>query len=323
MRSLIDAISVNFFVCLSMILVDLIGELMKGKKNKLLLGGHMSIAGGLHQAIERGASIECTAIQIFTRSNRQWAAKKLSEEDIELFKKTWEASCIESVVCHLPYLINIGSPDAKIRHASLGILKEELNRCSMLGIKHLVLHPGSHVGEGEEKCLERITKGINAVFELDSNDTVILLENMAGQGTNVCYAFEQLGSIIKNVKDKKRVGVCFDTCHAFAAGYDFRKEDGYEQMWKLFDKEIGVNKVKAFHLNDSKKGLDSHLDRHEDIGKGALGEEAFKFLMNDDRFFSVPKILETPKPTLDLYKKNMQVLKALILPENKAFLEIR
>ncbi|MFC1845692.1 deoxyribonuclease IV [Candidatus Dependentiae bacterium] len=296
---------------------------MKKKKKKLLLGAHMSIAGGFDKAIERGESISCTAMQIFTRSNRQWGAKKLTEKDVELFRKALRGSSIRSVIAHLPYLINIGSPNAKTRHASLSVLEQELNRCNMLGIKYLVLHPGSHLGEGEEKCLDRIAKGINSLFAQDDGKAVILLENMAGQGTNVGYQFEQLGYLIKNIQNKKRVGICFDTCHAFAAGYDFRKEDDYQEMWKLFGRKVGISKVKAFHLNDSKRELGSRVDRHENIGKGKLGREAFRLLMNDKRFFGVPKILETPKPTLDLYKKNMQVLKRLISPATKRFWKLR
>jgi len=293
---------------------------MKKEKTRLLLGGHMSIAGGFYKAIEAGESIGCTAIQIFTRSNRQWKAKAIVQKDIDAFKEALKNSNIHSVVAHVPYLINIGSPVAKTRHASLAVLKEELKRCNVLGISYLVLHPGSHLGEGEEKCLDRIVKGLNSIFDGYTGKTILCLENMAGQGTNVGYTFEQLGYILKNIKNKKHIGVCFDTCHAFAAGYDFRKSEDYEAMWKEFAKKIGLRKLKVIHLNDSKRELGARVDRHEDIGEGKLGREAFRLLCNDQRFFNVPKILETPKPTLEKYAKNMEKIKRLLSEETKKLL---
>jgi len=292
------------------------------QKTKLLLGGHMSIAGGFYKAVQAGTSIGCTAIQIFTRSNRQWKAKALTQDAVEKFKEALKNSTIQKVVAHLPYLLNIGSPNAKTRQASLAILKEELKRCHALGIAYLVLHPGSYLDGTEQECLDRIIKGLNTTLETVDSKTMILLENMAGQGTNVGYQFEQLGYILKNVKEKKRVGVCFDTCHAFAAGYDFRDKKNYEAMWKKFGKEIGLKKLKALHVNDSKRKLDSHVDRHEDIGKGEIGLEAFRLLMNDERFFAVPKILETPKPTLQKYAKNMKLLKGLLSEKSKKLLRV-
>jgi len=292
------------------------------KKPKLLLGGHMSIAGGFHKAIEAGESIGCTAIQMFTRSNRQWKAKKITDDAIEKFKEARKNSCIDSVVAHLPYLVNIGSPVEKTRHASLSIVKDELKRCDALGIKYIVLHPGSHLGEGEQVCLDRIVKGIDSLLSADKGKAMIVLENMAGQGTNVGYQFEQLGYIIKNIKEKKRVGICFDTCHAFAAGYDLRDEESYENVWKNFSKTIGLRNLKVMHLNDSKRELGSRVDRHEDIGKGKLTKAAFTLLMNDKRFFSVPKILETPKATLQTYAKNMRILKGLLTEKTKKLLQV-
>lgn len=291
-------------------------------KNRLLLGGHMSIAGGFHYAIESGESIQCTAIQVFTRSNRQWKAKKVTEESASLFRQARKESGIRFVVSHLPYLVNLGSPHQETYKKSISLLKEELRRCDKLGIKYMVLHPGSHLKDGEQKGLDRIVHGLNAVFENDTGKVIILLENMAGQGTNVAYQFEHIGYILKNVQHKKRLGVCFDTCHAFAAGYDFRKKDVYHDMWKKFDKYIGLKKIKVFHINDSKKECGSRVDRHEDIGQGKIGLEAFRLLFNDERFFDVPKILETPKATLELYVKNMKVLKKLLSPKTKKLLNM-
>ena len=295
---------------------------MATKKKQLLLGGHISIAGGFDKAIERGDSIGCTAIQIFTRSNRQWKANAITKEQIAAFKKAQKNSTIQVVVDHLPYLVNIGSPDPKTRHASIAVVKQELKRCYDLGIPYMVMHPGSHLGEGEEKCLERIVKGLNSALEAESGSTMILLENMAGQGTNIGYSFEHLGDILKSVIQKKRVGICFDTCHAFASGYDFRTKKGYDAMWKEFDKQIGLKKLKVIHCNDSKRELGSHVDRHEDIGKGKIGEQTFQLLFNDERFFDIPKLLETPKATLETYAKNMKIIKGLLTDKTKKALNV-
>jgi len=292
------------------------------KKTKLLLGGHMSIAGGFYKAVQAGQSIGCTAIQIFTRSNRQWKAKPLEQDAVKKFKEVLKSSMIQKVIAHLPYLLNIGSPNLKTRHASLAILKQELKRCDTLEIPFLVLHPGSHLDGSQQDCLDRIVKGIDSVLKSVDSKTMILLENMAGQGTNVGYQLEQLGYILKNVKQKKRVGVCFDTCHAFAAGYDFCDKKSYEAFWKKFDRVIGLKKLKVLHLNDSKRERGSRVDRHEDIGKGKIGLEGFALLMNDKRFFSVPKILETPKATLQTYAKNMKVLKGLLSDRSKKLLHV-
>lgn len=294
----------------------------KQKNHRLLLGGHMSIAGGFEQAVIRGESIGCTAIQIFTKSNRQWQAKEITQDAINLFEQTLKNSPISqsNVVTHATYLINIGSPDKEIGHKSAVALAEELNRCHQLGIPYLVLHPGSHVDSGEQACLERIAHNLDKILTHDTGKTTILLENMAGQGSTVGYTFDQLATIRSGVSHKKRIGFCFDTCHAFASGYNFRTPTTYKAMWEQFDAIIGLEHLKAIHLNDSKKELGSRVDRHEEIGKGMLGLEPFKLLFNDPRFFDIPKILETPKDTLEDYAHNMKVLKNLISHENRAIL---
>lgn len=284
---------------------------------KLLLGGHISIAGGLHEALVRGESINCTAIQIFTRSNRQWAAKKLTQEDIDLFAAAWKKTDIATVVVHLPYLINIGSPQATTRHASMSIIKQELERCNALGIDSMVLHPGSHLGHGEDLCIEHIITSLNDLLADDTGTTKILLENMAGQGTNVGYTFAQLATMMKGVTKKNRLGICFDTCHAFAAGYDLRTPKAYEAVWEEFDRVIGLSHLKVIHLNDSKKELGSRVDRHEEIGDGKIGLGGFRLLMNDERLLGIPKILETPEGTLESYVKNMDLLKGLLTTHTK------
>lgn len=294
---------------------------MSHEKQSLLFGAHMSIAGGLELAYQAGESIDCTAIQIFSKSNRQWAAKHLDSGAIAAFKNAQKNSTIQSTMVHASYLINIGAPDHATHSKSVSALLIELDRCEKLNIPYLVLHPGSHGKTDEKICLNKISDTLNTVFETSISTTTILLENMAGQGSSVCYLFEQLGYIISQSDFKRRLGVCFDTCHAFAAGYDFRTQDTYEQMWKAFDAHIGIHKLKAMHINDSKKSLGSRVDRHEDIGKGNLGLEAFALLFNDARFFSIPKILETPRATLADYARNMDTIKKLITPKTWKLLD--
>lgn len=302
------------------------GDFMSHKKPSLLLGAHMSIAGGLEYAYQAGESIGCTAIQIFTKSNRQWAAKELQPDDVNAFKLAQKKSHIKSTIAHATYLINIGASDPATHQKSVNALRIELDRCEQLNIDYLVLHPGSHGNTDEKTCLNKISDTLNTLFNATKTRTVILLENMAGQGSAVCYRFEHLGYIIAQSDFKQRLGVCFDTCHAFAAGYDFRTRDTYEAMWQLFDEAIGIHKLKAIHLNDSKKALGSRVDRHEDIGKGSLGLEPFALLLNDPRFFDIPKILETPQSDLHEsilqdYARNMDTLKGLMTPKTKDLLD--
>jgi len=278
------------------------------KKHSLMLGAHISIATHMHLAFERGESIGCTAIQIFTKSNRQWIAKPFKDHDVEMFQQRWNQSSIQSVLTHAAYLINLGSDNKEYEKKSIEAARIELERCNQLGIAHLVLHPGFHSHTDEKACLLRIARNINTLFKTTQKCS-ILLETMAGQGSQVGYSFEQLATIIEHIDDKKRIGVCFDTCHVFAAGYDFTTKEKYHAMWNSFNKIIGIDKVKAIHLNDSKYDCGSRKDRHADIGKGKIGLEAFKLLMNDPAFFDIPKILETPHPNgLDDYKRNMQTL---------------
>ena len=288
------------------------------KKNHILLyGAHMSVSGGFEKALTRGESIQCTAIQLFTKSNRQWAAKPISTEESELFKACLKKSPIQYVVSHASYLINIASSDPTIHKKSVSALSEELRRCHQLDIPYLVLHPGSAGESNVQECLARIAHTLDHVLEQDTSHTMILLENMAGQGSSVCHTFEQLAEVRKLTHHKKRVGFCIDTCHAFAAGYDFRTEDTYEKLWTAFDTIIGIEHLKVFHINDSKKGLSSHVDRHEDIGKGLIGNQGFELLFNDPRFFDIPKILETPKESIEEDARNMETIRNLISPKNR------
>lgn len=291
------------------------------KKPLLLLGAHMSISGGIHKAIERSESIGCTAIQIFTKSNRQWYAKPLKAEDIEMFKKTWKNSSIQSIIAHASYLLNIGSINSDTEIKSYEALKIEFQRCSELGIPYLSIHPGSHTNTDSYICLEKISKNITKLLDSIPQGT-ILLEIMAGQGSQVGHSFEQLAYIINHSEHKNRIGICFDTCHAFAAGYDFTTEKTYNLMWEAFDNIIGLGKLKCIHVNDSQKDLGSHIDRHAEIGHGKIGLKAFELLFNDPLFFDVPKILETPNTELFDYKKNMDTLKSLLTKRTRIALGV-
>ena len=218
------------------------------------------------------------------------------------------------MVAHTAYLINIGSPKKDIEIKSIQSLIAELDRCNKLSIPYLVLHPGAHLDTDEASCLERIIDNINGIFLDNPGSTTILLELMPGQGSTVCYTFEQLAYVSKHVHAKKRLGICLDTAHAWAAGYDFASKKTYVAFWEQFEQTLGIENLKAIHMNDSKNPLGSHIDRHETIGKGTIGLEAFNMLMNDERLFDIPKILETPKETLDDDIYNMKVLKELLSP---------
>ncbi len=261
-----------------------------------LLGAHMSIAGGLHAAIERGMKAGCTAIQIFTENSTQWKSRPLRAKDIETYKIQQAESRIYTIVAHDSYLINLCATDKRILQKSRSAYKRELNRCETLGIPNLVFHPGSHRGAGLKDAINRIAESLNLVHHRTSGYRVrSTIECTAGQGTSVGYRFEQLRAIIDLVEDKSRMAVCLDTCHLFAAGYEIHTEVGYERTFQEFDSIIGLDKLSVFHCNDSKRDLGSRIDRHEHIGKGKIGEVGFSLLMNDARFVRIPKILETYK----------------------------
>lgn len=288
------------------------------KNHTLLLGAHMSTAGGFDKALIRGHSIGCTAIQIFTKSNRQWAAKPITQDEQEAFTKAVKETGITALMAHATYLINIGSTQEDTLTKSRALLITELERCDQLGIPYLVLHPGSYGTGSEQQCLATIAASLDYVFEHYAGKTMVLLENMAGQGSSVCYSFEQLAHVRAHTKYKNNVGICIDTCHAFAVGYDLRTPASYEQVWHEFDRIIGLSHLKALHINDSKKPLGSRVDRHADIGQGAIGLEGFRLLFNDPRFFDIPKVLETPcesddpQELLRRYAHNMQVIRELV-----------
>ncbi|PKN03556.1 deoxyribonuclease IV [Candidatus Dependentiae bacterium HGW-Dependentiae-1] len=295
---------------------------MQQTNKQLLLGAHMSTAGGLEKAIERGESIECTAVQLFTKNNRQWMAKKISDEEAILFKATAKKSSVTHIIAHASYLINLCSPDIETQKKSVQAVIDELCRCDQLGIQYLVIHPGAYVTESEPWALKKIAHHIDHIYEAYSGNTQLLLETMAGQGTTVCRYFEQLAEVRELTSDKKRIGFCLDTCHIFSAGYDLRTTQTYDHTMHHFDKICGIQHLKAIHVNDSKKELGSCVDRHEEIGKGKLGLEAFALLINDERFFDIPKILETPNDELENYAHNMALLKNLFTEKTKKRLSI-
>lgn len=274
-----------------------------------LLGAHVSIAGGVKNAPLNGEKIGCHAIQIFTKNQRQWSAKPYEDEEIKEYFKNLVKTEIKKVVAHSSYLINLASTNEDIYKKSINALIDDLTRCEKLKIPFEVVHPGSHLGEGIEKGIEKIIKGIDIVFKKVSSSG-IALETVAGQGSNIGFRFEHLRDIINGVKEKDRVFVCFDTAHTFEAGYDIRTKKRFKKVLDDFDKIIGLDKLVVFHLNDSKTDLSSNVDRHENIGKGLLGLEPFKFLVNAKEFEEHPMILETPGGD-DMYIEDLNTLNLL------------
>ncbi|RII26394.1 MAG: deoxyribonuclease IV [Geobacter sp.] len=278
------------------------------------LGAHMSIAGGIHLALERGVKAGCGVIQVFTQNSNQWRGKIPTDADAALFREKWAASGLHEIVCHDIYLINLGAAPGEVREKSIAGFAEEMRRCQRLGIKKIVMHPGSHNGDGEEVGIKRVCAAFDELFALVPEYTgKVLLETTAGQGTNLGYSFEHLRAIMDGSSCSDRFAVCYDTCHTFAAGYDITTEDGYRQVMDAFDRIIGIDQLQCFHLNDSKKGLNCRVDRHEHIGQGAMGLNGFRFIMNDPRFVKTPKILETPKGDNDeMDEVNLKMLRDLV-----------
>jgi deoxyribonuclease-4 len=274
----------------------------------------MSNAGGVHKAVERGISIGCTTMQLFVKNNVQWNAKPLAGEDVASYKKLLRESNIAPVVVHDTYLINLCAKDKVILQKSRAALKDELDRSELLGVEYLNFHPGAHMGQGEAEGVKLIAESLNIIHDQTKGYKVkSVIEATAGQGTTLGYRFEQIQAMIEGVHDKSRVAVCIDTCHIFAAGYDIATEKGYEKTFQEFDEIIGLEKLVAFHVNDSKRELGSHVDRHTHIGQGHIGLEGFRLLMNDERFANIPKILETPKgPEMKEDVENMNVLRQLM-----------
>ena len=267
-----------------------------GKPNRPLLGAHMSIAGEVGESLIRGKQVGADCIQIFTKSSRQWASKPFSKEEIEKFKHNQVETGIATVIAHDSYLVNLGAPDEALRTKSVKGFIDELHRCEALGVPTLVAHPGAHVGSGVENGIKTIAKSIDEAHAASKGFKVrIALEITAGQGSTLGHTFQEIGQIFDAVVENERLRLCFDTEHAFAAGYDIRTPEGYENTFSELDKLIGIKKLAAFHLNDSIKEFNSRVDRHQHIGKGFIGLDAFRRILNDERFFGLPMCLETPK----------------------------
>jgi deoxyribonuclease IV len=280
----------------------------------LELGAHMSVAGGHERAIDRALACEMTACQIFTKNANQWNAKPIASDAAQRFRDRWSESGMKGLVAHDSYLINIASGDDALWEKSRLAFREELDRCDLLGVPYLVTHPGAHLGAGPDAGIARVVEAIDRIHdERPDGKAVILIETTAGQGTTLGRSFEEIAAIVGGVADQTRIAVCLDTCHVFAAGYDLRDEASYAATMDAFDRIVGLNRLKAIHLNDSKKGLGSHVDRHTHIGEGELGLEPFRFLLNDARLAGLPGILETPKGDDDADdKRNMATLRGLI-----------
>jgi len=262
--------------------------------DRRLLGGHISTAGGISKSPERANAFSFRTMQIFSKNQMQWKARPLDENEVSGFKKYVSEFNLVRIMVHASYLLNTASTDMSLRSKVEAALREELSRADILGIDYLVLHPGSPGDMGEKKGIEMVAESINRTLGADHH-VKVLLETGAGQGNTVGHKFEHLASMIDMIEIKEKVGICFDTCHVFAAGYDIKTPEGYHEAMDSFNSIIGLDKLLGFHLNDSKKGLGSHLDRHEQIGSGMLGLEGISNFINDPRLREKPFVLETPK----------------------------
>ncbi len=270
----------------------------------------MSIAGSYTNAVKAAEKHSCTALQIFTKNQRQWRAKPITPEQALSFKAEAKMAGIRSIVAHATYLINLASPKPVIFEKSLATFIEELRRSELLGASHLVFHPGSHLGRGEKVGIRHVAEAMRtAIEETKGLKVKLTIEITAGQGTNLGYRFEHIAELIEAVGHEDRLAVCFDTCHAFAAGYDIRSAKSYERTMRIFDEIIGLKWLQVFHLNDSKGELGSRIDRHIHLGHGKIGREGFWLIMQDERFIDVPKIIETPKDD-DWDARNLSLLRS-------------
>jgi deoxyribonuclease-4 len=292
------------------------------------LGAHLSIAGGLPRAVDRARASRCEALQIFTKSVGQWRARPLPPEEVALFRAKVEKTGIRPVVAHNSYLINVAAAEPTLRTRSLDALLEEYDRAEVLGLDGLVMHPGSYTTGTEASGLRLIADGLRSVLRRRPNGRArLLLEHTAGQGTNLGHRFEHLAAIIDRLDGSPRVGICLDTCHLLAAGFDVCTDDGYEETFRAFDRTVGLDRLAVFHMNDSKKPCGSRVDRHEHIGKGCLGLEPFRRIVNDPRFATLPMLLETPKlDTPETRRKsdadpwdlrNLRTLRKLLIPDER------
>ncbi len=276
------------------------------------IGAHVSASGGVENAPINAHTIGATAFAFFTKNQRQWIAPPLTDKSIEQFKANCEkfGYTDKQILPHDSYLINLGSPDGDGLQKSRNAFIDEMLRCEMLGLKYLNFHPGAHLNKvTENECIKIIAESINIAISKTEN-VVAVIENTAGQGSNIGYRFEHLAQIIEQIDDKQRIGVCIDTCHAFAGGYDLHTREGYEKSFEDFDNIVGFRYLCGMHLNDAKKELGSRVDRHDSLGKGSLGIDTFKWIMQDSRFAGIPLILETPDDTI--WAEEIKLLKEMI-----------
>ncbi len=280
------------------------------------IGAHVSAAGGVQNAPLNASKIGAKAFALFTKNQRQWSAKPLTTEQIDQFYKNMNAGGFrpQDVLPHDSYLINLGHPDEVARHKSLNAFIDEMERCEQLSLPYLNFHPGSHLRKiSEEECLNFIAESINQAIDATTN-TIAVIENTSGQGSNLGYRFEHLAYIIDKVEDKSRIGVCLDTCHTFTAGYDLRSREAYDKTMDAFEEIVGFQYLKGMHINDSKPDLGSRVDRHHSIGEGKIGVEPFEFIMNDPRMDEMPLILETINA--DIWPQEIELLYSMIKPNN-------
>jgi deoxyribonuclease-4 len=278
---------------------------------KKRLGFHLSAAGGVYNAIDEAAELGINALQIFTKNSNRWTAPPLKESDIALFKEKWSAIDDLSITSHTGYLINLAG-DGENLEKSILLMKDEMLRAQLLGIKYLVLHPGNHKEKGIEAGIKSIAENLDEIFAEDETEVVVLLETTAGQGSSVGHRFEHIRDIIAASKFESRLGICLDTCHIFAAGYDISTPEGYVSTMDEFERIIGYDRLKLFHFNDSKKGAGSKVDRHEHIGLGVIGSTGLSLLLNDERFSHIDYKMETPVDDVRNDRDNLDVVKALI-----------
>ncbi len=276
-------------------------------KERILLGAHTSIAGGLEKALLRAGELDIATIQIFTKNSNRWQEPDLSESEVSNFKRIRDLLHINPVISHVGYLVNLASKEERIREQSYRALVNEVKRCHTLGIDYLVIHPGSHGGDGTHVGTQRIVHALNRLYDEVGTDHVsIVLETMAGQGTSIGRTLEEIAQIIDKVHRPLEPGLCLDICHMFAAGYEVRSKKAYKEVFEKVDAVIGLHKIKVIHLSDSKKECGSLVDRHEDIGKGMIGAIPFRWIMRDQRLKAVPKIIETPHD-----RENLSLLRAM------------
>ena len=279
---------------------------------EMLLGAHVPISGGLHKAPERGRELGCDCIQIFSKNQMQWRSKPLVEPEAEKFRASMKENDIAEAVIHDSYLINLASPKKDLLKKSREAFLDEAERAELLGIRNLIFHPGAHTGAGEATGLRTIASSLDWVRErLGGSEVVFVLENTAGQGSVLGHSFEQLGKVIDMLSDPEGAGVCIDTCHSYAAGYELTTAEGYDETMDRLDDAVGFDRVRAVHLNDSKGKRGSHLDRHEQIGAGHIGDGGFRLIMNDRRFEGVPMVLETPAG-VERYADELKKLRLMV-----------